>query len=420
MVVLLLLLADTAGSAVIDPWAPVPPYPPSPLAARVKVDTVSIPALHQGDTWPSTWGKDGELLLAGCDNHPDNGTGMVGTDFFSLSGSPEQPETLELTLKNPSPVTTEFCQQPADGPGRPGAPWDKQYPGTTNVKSAGMISVGGKLFLGVQCQNYGDNPTFNRQHNVDAWIVTSEDGGVTWQNGTEPHSLTGRFTSPCFLQQGQDHSLSSDGYVYMYYPSAADGKAYWCNNDGMLLARAKPEDLLNYSKWEVVVEMLGRENPVPKWAANAWDEAVFVFTFPLMTGENGIVTYNPTFKRYFLPNYSFLENNMSTPLAWHNSVYDLKRYHHRSQITIFESENPWGPWRLVWRDDDAEQTFGLIGPYTVRNRLLTYYYCSGYFGFCVYVDSLRCQTDRCLLVLCPGQPTFPPKFVQTNGYVAAI
>lgn len=74
---------------------------------------------------------------------------------------------------------------------------------------------------------------------------------------------------------------------------------------------------------------------------------MFVFSYPLMTGENGIVTYNPVLKRYFLPNYSFIQANLSTPLAWHNSIYDMHRYHHRSQITIFESDHPWGPWRLV-------------------------------------------------------------------------
>ena len=145
----------------------------------------------------------------------------------------------------------------------------------------------------------------------------------------------------------------------------------------MLLARAEPADLLSYNAWEVVVELGSRDDPQPVWKKNAWDEAVFVFTYPLMTGENGIVTWNPVLKRYFLPNYSFLQNNMSTPLAWHNKVYDeIANYHHRSQITIFESERPWGPWRLVWRDDDAQRTFGLIGPYT---------------------------------------PTFPAKFVQKNG-----
>eukprot|EP01047_Picozoa_sp_COSAG01_P005357 COSAG01_NODE_182_length_22838_cov_34.788733_9_plen_135_part_00 len=116
-----------------------------------------------------------------------------------------------------------------------------------------MLSVNGTLYLGVQCQNYGDNPTFNRQHNVDAWLVSSTDGGATWINATTPHSLTARFTSPCFLQQGRDHTLSPDGYIYMYFPAAADGKAYWCQNDGMLLARARQADLLDYQKWEVVV-----------------------------------------------------------------------------------------------------------------------------------------------------------------------
>jgi len=68
----------------------------------------------------------------------------------------------------------------------------------------------------------------NRQHNVDAQIITSTDGGITWKNGTAPHSLTGRFTSPAFLQYGAGNTESPDGKVYMYFPSAADGKSYWC------------------------------------------------------------------------------------------------------------------------------------------------------------------------------------------------
>ena len=343
----------------IDPYAPVPPYPPSPLSEKVRVSNVTVAGIHPGDTWPSTWGQDGAVYLAGCDNHPDPEAPSAGTDFFRLTGSPEDPSTISITLQNPAPVTTAFCRQPAEGPGKPGAPWDKQYKGTTNVKSAGLISVNGTLYLSVQCQNFGDNPTFNRQHNVDAWIVKSEDQGKTWQNGTEPHSLTRRFTSPCFVQQGQDHRLSPDGLIYMHFPAAADGKAYWCQNDGMLLARAQPSDLLDYSKWEVVVS-LQRYGMDPVWRQNAWDEAIFTFSYPLMTGENGLVTWNPVLERYFLPNYSFIQVNRSTPLAWHNSIYEMHNYHHRSQITIFEAENPWGPWRLVWRDDDAERTFGLV------------------------------------------------------------
>ena len=97
----------------------------------------------------------------------------------------------------------------------------------------------------------------------------------------------------------------------------------------MLRARAKPADLLSYDAWEVVVELGSRDDPQPVWKKNAWDEAVFVFTYPLMTGENGMcvlaaaplvffcfvfvfrslidkldnrVTWNPVLKRYFLVN----------------------------------------------------------------------------------------------------------------------
>ena len=140
---------------------------------------------------------------------------------------------------------------------------------------------------------------------------------MTWSNGTAPHSLSGRFTSPCFLQQGQDNALSEDGWVYMYFPSAADGKACkcsrslcvffrslkqkeadWCNNDGMLLARAKRADLLSYDAWEVVVELGSRDDPQPVWKKNAWDEAIFVFTYPLMTGENGMCVLCVSMKRF--------------------------------------------------------------------------------------------------------------------------
>jgi hypothetical protein len=85
-----------------------------------------------------------------------------------------------------------------------------------------------------------------------------------------------------------------------------DGNAYWCQNDGMLLARAQPRDLLNYSRWEVVVDLKLTGAPAeggpgralePEWAGDPWtprasagngaaftpaELAVPVFTFPLM------------------------------------------------------------------------------------------------------------------------------------------
>merc|ERR1711964_668191 len=76
-----------------------------------------------------------------------------------------------------------------------------------------------------------------------------------------------------------------------------------------------------------------------------------------MTGENGVVTWNPKLRRYFLPNFSFLDNATLQPVPYH--VPGTNFGVHRSQVTIFESENPWGPWRLVWKHDDAARHFGI-------------------------------------------------------------
>ena len=307
----LTVAVSVARASTIDEFAPVPPYPPSDLAPRVRVSPASVggPGLHAGDTWPAAWAPDGSAYVAGCDNKVlVNGVNTkVGLDFFALQGSPEAPSSLALTLQSAFPVPPGVCDRPANG----------SFLGTNNIKAAGMVAFEGdggssELIMGVQCQNYGDNPSFNRQHNVDAWLLRSTSAGKTWVNGTAPHSLTGRFASPCFLQQGKANVLA-DGYVYMYFPAAVDGNAYWCQNDGMLLARARQADLFNYSRWQVVVDLKFTGGPAvggpgrevaPEWADNPFevgpggsvgppggphaarvapaDLAVPVFVYPLM------------------------------------------------------------------------------------------------------------------------------------------
>eukprot|EP01047_Picozoa_sp_COSAG01_P005358 COSAG01_NODE_182_length_22838_cov_34.788733_10_plen_224_part_00 len=91
---------------LIDPLAPVPPYPLSPLATTVSISNISVAGVHPGDTWPSTWGSDGNMYLAGCDNPPAHGSKSVGTDVFRLEGTPEAPKSMKLELMNAAPVTT--------------------------------------------------------------------------------------------------------------------------------------------------------------------------------------------------------------------------------------------------------------------------------------------------------------------------
>jgi hypothetical protein len=97
---------DAQQQQLIDPLAPVPPYPLSPLATTVSISNISVAGVHPGDTWPSTWGSDGNVYLAGCDNPPAHGSKSVGTDVFRLEGTPEAPKSMKLELMNAAPVTT--------------------------------------------------------------------------------------------------------------------------------------------------------------------------------------------------------------------------------------------------------------------------------------------------------------------------
>jgi hypothetical protein len=64
------------------------------------------------------------------------------------------------------------------------------------VKPAGLISVKGVLYFSVENMNYGDNPSFNRQHNLNGWIVTSTDFGKTWKlDATKQDFFMGRVAS---------------------------------------------------------------------------------------------------------------------------------------------------------------------------------------------------------------------------------
>ena len=60
------------------------------------------------------------------------------------------------------------------------------------MKSSGVLSVDGVLYWAVACFNYGDDPVFNRQRYGPAWIITSQDNGVTWNLTASPNDMSAR------------------------------------------------------------------------------------------------------------------------------------------------------------------------------------------------------------------------------------
>jgi hypothetical protein len=84
------------------------------------------------------------------------------------------------------------------------------------VSEWGVLSGGGVY-------NYGDNPAFNRQHNIQAWLITS-----ATMAAPEFHSPEELFTATGFTVSSNLARLWRDGddYVYASFPAADDGQSY--------------------------------------------------------------------------------------------------------------------------------------------------------------------------------------------------
>jgi hypothetical protein len=321
---------------------PIPSFLQSAYIRNVTFDQFRC---HRGDgdMWPITWADDGFLYGAAGDNM---GSPM---NFWRIHGEPQDwcagtGWGVYAELIHPKPVDPKiYCQKPFLHP-------------KMGVKPAGLLCIHGVLYMAVELHNYGDNPSFNRQHNIQAWIITSTDYGKTWKLDDSPTNMfTGRLASPHFIQFGRDYAGARDEFVYAYFSCADDGQSYWENGDQMLLGRVNRYRLLERQAWEFYTGLDGSGKP--HWIADE-RQARPVFRYPSMTGENH-VCFNPGLGRYLLGNYAFLdEKGNPRPYhatdAWPQSAL-------RSQLTLFEAREPWGPWLMFYKND-AWGTYGDYQP----------------------------------------------------------
>ena len=101
--------------------------------------------------------------------------------------------------------------------------------------------------------DYGDDASFNRQHNLAGFLAASRDGGHTWQNITTVGAFAGRFAAPMFVACGQNNApcrAAHAGWLYVFFPGAFDDGSYWCQNDAFYLARVPETALANLSAYE--------------------------------------------------------------------------------------------------------------------------------------------------------------------------
>lgn len=309
----------------------VPSYPKSSLITKV---ILGKHRYHKGDgdMWPLTWAADGNLYGGAGDNMDSP------MNFWKIVGEP--PRYYLVHLDNLPIDPKVFCQR---------SNVDQKW----GVKPAGLLSINSVLYFAVELMNYGDKPSFNRQRNINAWIITSTDFGKTWnRTATSTDFFTGQLASPHFLQFGQDYVRSRDEFVYAYFPAADDGNSYWENGDHILLGRVPKGEILVRGAWEFYIGIDETNNPI--WSKDD-DRAVPIFRYPHMTGENH-VSYNQGIERYIMGNYSFVDENVNPrpyhQLKWPTSVYP-------SQLTLFEAPEPWGPWSLFYQNNN----WGTYGDY---------------------------------------------------------
>lgn len=363
----------------------IPPFERSQLIEEVLPDRFRYHCA-EGDMWPLTWGEDDVIYAGAGDNRGCpmnlwkvttktsfwNPTGRVEPGVRTNSGS------WMLDLINPEPVdVAKYCTDPR-------APY---------IKPSGLLDIGGTLYFAVEAQNYGENPLFSRQRNYHGWIVTSTDGGKSFDGGATPSNFfTGRLSSCHFLQFGRGYRGARDGYVYAYFPcDLDDGGSYWENNDALLLGRVPKEQILNRGAWTFYC---GETPDAPAWTADD-TLAKPVFVYPKMTGSNH-VCYNPGLGRYLMGNYSFVDEELH-PRPIHQMAYPES---HLSQLTLYEAPEPWGPWRIFYRDDDWG-TYGDYQPnfptrwFSEDGRILFMVSSGSWddYNFVVQKFALRCKGD---------------------------
>jgi hypothetical protein len=310
--------------------------PPYTISDYIRVVSVDIHRYHQGngDMWPITWGLDGNLYGGAGDNR------LSPVNFWRIRGEPQlaaksQQNAWFLDLVNNFPLDpVKYCRRPDVDP-------------RMGIKPAGLLDIEGCVYFAVELQNYGTDPAFTRQENVCGWIITSWDYGRTWNEKATPMDFfTGRLSSVHFVQQGgPGYRNAPDTYVYAVFPCGRDGKSYWENGDCILLGRTPAGHIIDREYWEFYTGLDRGGSPV--WEKDSVNAAE-IFAYPGMCGENHI-TYNAGIGRYIMGNYSFLDDE-GNPRPNHQGTWPDGAG--RSQLSLYEAKNLWGPWNLFYQDDN--------------------------------------------------------------------
>jgi len=257
----------------------------------------------KGDTYPITWADDGELYTSSGD--PWWGESNDGLDVEKFSGGPPDFKIHKVNHMN------EYTG------------W-----GGNGQKPTGMICVEGVLYLAFQNLLFAKKAphSLHSQHGSDAHIVSSSNKGFFWvphlRNIREPLFPGYKFGGPSFVQHGQNNAEARDGYVY------AISSDQWDNGSNLRLGRAPENEITGLGAWHWVKAW--EADGSPAWSWNL-DDAIPVMSVHRRLGCPEMV-WLPKFGRYLL-------------LSWH--LHGDFSPADGTDLMVFESPNPWGPFSLV-------------------------------------------------------------------------
>lgn len=261
----------------------------------------------KGDTYPMTWADDGEIYTSAGD--PLWGETQDGLDIEKFSGGPTDYTISKVNHMN------DYLGWGGDG-----------------SKPCGMICVEGILYLAFQNMLGYHKPPFSllSQHGSDAHIVYSADKGVDWKPGFKnieaPMFPGHKFGGPSFVNFGKNNANARDNYVY------AVSSDQWDNGSNLRLGRVPADSIMRRGAWEFLCAY--SPSGEPAWSFSI-DESIPVLSLHRYLGLPEMVYLAGT-KRYLL-------------LTWR--LHKDFSGNDGTDLLIFESPEPWGPFSLVHEED---------------------------------------------------------------------
>ncbi|HUQ65880.1 MAG TPA: DUF4185 domain-containing protein [Flavitalea sp.] len=176
-----------------------------------------------------------------------------------------------------------------------------------------------------------------------AGIIQSKDFGKTWTNIPSSHTnrfLGSRFAGLTFVNFGRGYTDVPPELGPYVYAMSNDGS--WETGDHIFMARVHKDSILYREAWQFLSSI--SDNNISNWSSSE-EASSSVFDDPGHVGHPTI-SYNKALKRYILGIYSDVipHKENASPEEW-------KSWDEASELQLYESKFPWGPWRIIYNEN---------------------------------------------------------------------